>query len=99
VIYRLELVLDERGVRCIPLRSLASALEAAADEATGQDHSYEARAILLLLDAVLAAEEAPLPGLTPVRADAWRTAPAIPGMELAEPVADPELGPVHPGAV
>lgn len=84
----LELFVDELGRRCLPLRSLAHVLEQACrQEPPPGLHE--------LLQAVLHAEEAPLPGLTPERADSLGT---IPGLELAEPVLDPELGLVHPGA-
>ena len=74
----LELFLDDAGRRCLPLASLRTVLEwqlsAAPEEAS----------VERLLEAVSAAEEVPLPGHTPARAD--QVPDEIPGLELAEPV-------------
>lgn len=80
----LELIVDELGRRCVPLASLLYVLEAAMEE--------EGATLGLLRAAVQNASEAPLPGLTPERADQLRT---IPGFEFAEEAP----GGMHPGAV
>lgn len=80
----LELVVDELGRRCVPLASLQYVLEAAQEQ--------EDAGLGVLLAAVENAAEAPLPGLTPERADQLRT---IPGFEFATPAP----GGVHPGAL
>lgn len=102
MIYRLELVIDDRGVRCVPLRSLATALEGAISDEEELD-GVASNALHLLLEAVEAAEEVPLPGLTPGRADRLGMPEGIPGLELAEPLRGSGLlsgdFPVHPGAV
>jgi len=92
----LELGLDDLGRRVVPLQSLRYVLEEsiAQHKAAGdvEYHSLE-----LLLEAVVAAEDAPLPGHTPMRG--LPEGPPIPGYDLAVPVADEKLGLVHPGSV
>jgi len=89
----LELFLDESGRRCLPLSSLRHVLE-------WQLHvAPEEASLERLLEAVTEAEEAPLPGLTPQRADQVPT--DIPGLELAEPEerAGRQLHPLSPSGV
>ena len=74
----LELALDEQGRRLVPLQSLRHVLEWQLQVAP------EEASLEKLLEAVGAAEEAPLPGVTPARADLAPPAD-IPGLSLAEP--------------
>jgi hypothetical protein len=83
----IEIELDPLGRRCVPLACLRYVLECAREQ--------EGAGLADLLAAVENALEAPLPGLTPLRADQEQ---GIPGLELAEPVPDPVFGLVHPGA-
>lgn len=84
----LELLLDTLGRRCVPLASLRYVLECAQEE--------EGVGLAELLAAVENALDAPLPGLTPERAQLPEE--LIPGLDVVEPAWDPELGWVHPGA-
>lgn len=88
----LELFLDGMGRRAVPLASLRAVLEWQL-QADPEGASVEA-----LLTAVSEAEEAPLPGHTPARADGLRTVPeGIPGLQLAQPVVGPGGQLLHPG--
>lgn len=73
----LQLFQDELGRRAVPLSSLRHVLEWQL-QADPEGASLEA-----LLEAVTHAEEAPLPGQTPERAELPRS--DIPGLELVEP--------------
>lgn len=87
----LELVLLPDGRRAVPLRSLGYVLEwqlqARPDEAS----------LELLLTAVHEAEEVPVPGVTPQRADSLRTPDAL-YREIHDLTAAKPKGLEHPGA-
>lgn len=85
----LELLVDPLGRRCVPLASLIYVLEAAQED--------EGATLGLLLEAAKNAADAPLPGLTPMRADQI-PGTSLPWLELAAPERTEQGWDMHPGA-